>query len=313
MRDTEMSDDLATRVVDSLKRSSGGGDDHRAAHAKGFCLEGTFRATPAARNLTRAKQFSGEPIPVSVRFSNGSGSVTAPDYHVDGRGMAVKFRLPDGTASDIVSLTQKTFFVRTPEEFLEFVSAREPDPATGRPDPARIGDFLSAHPEGQAAIGEVLFSEPPAGYTRCEYHGLHAFKWTGEDGSERYVRYHWLPEDGVATLSREEAKERGRDYLRAELAGRLERGPAAFTLELQVAGEGDDSADPTQEWPADRERVTAGRLELTRIAADQEEGCERLVFDPLRLTDGIEGSADQILNFRPRAYDVSIRRRLKLG
>ncbi|TMD51605.1 MAG: catalase [Chloroflexi bacterium] len=124
MRDTEMSDDLATRVVDSLKRSSGGGDDHRAAHAKGFCLEGTFRATPAARDLTRAKQFSGEPIPVSVRFSNGSGSLAAPDYHVDGRGMAVKFRLPDGTASDIVSLTQKTFFVRTPDRRARRRSAR---------------------------------------------------------------------------------------------------------------------------------------------------------------------------------------------
>jgi catalase len=33
----------------------------------------------------------------------------------------------------------------------------------------------------------------------------------------------------------------------------------------------------------------------------------------MRLTDGIEPSADPILNFRPLAYDVSIRRRLKLG
>lgn len=308
-----MSDGLATHVVDSLKRSSGGGDDHRAAHAKGFCVEGTFTATQAAQEVTRARHFSGEPIPVTVRFSNGSGSLAAPDYHVDGRGMAVKFHLPDGTATDIVSLTQKTFFVRTPQDFLEFVNARERDPATGRPDPARIGDFLSAHPEAQPAIGEVLFSEPPAGYARCEYHALHAFRWTGQDGSARYVRYHWLPEDGVATLAREEAKERGRDYLRAELESRLERGPAAFTLELQVAGEGDDIADPTREWPAERSRVAAGRLELTRITGDQDEGCERQVFDPLRLTDGIEGSPDQILNFRPLAYNVSIRRRLKLG
>ncbi|MDQ6919164.1 MAG: hypothetical protein M3Z98_07370 [Candidatus Dormibacteraeota bacterium] len=33
----------------------------------------------------------------------------------------------------------------------------------------------------------------------------------------------------------------------------------------------------------------------------------------MRLTDGIEASADPILNFRPAAYDVSIRRRLKLA
>jgi catalase len=308
-----MSDDLPTRVVDSLKRNSGGQDDHRAAHAKGVCVEGHFRATPSAGEMTRAAHFNGDAIPVTVRFSNGSGSMASPDYHVDGRGMAVKFHLPDGSATDIVSLTQSTFFVRTPEDFLEFVRAREPDPATGRPDPARLGDFLSAHPETQPAISDVLFSEPPAGFERCEYHALHSFRWTARDGSARYVRYHWVPEDGVATLMREEAKERGRDYLRTGIEARLEHGPAAFTLELEVAGEEDDVADPTREWPAERPRVAAGRLELTRVTADQEGGCERQVFDPLRLTDGIEGSPDPILNFRPLAYDVSIRRRLKLG
>jgi len=54
-------------------------------------------------------------------------------------------------------------------------------------------------------------------------------------------------------------------------------------------------------------------LELTAISADQEAECERQVFDPTRVTDGIELSADLILNFRPLAYDVSIRRRLKLA
>jgi catalase len=33
------------------------------------------------------------------------------------------------------------------------------------------------------------------------------------------------------------------------------------------------------------------------------------VFDPSRVTDGIELSDDPILNFRPRAYSVSIERR----
>ena len=34
-----------------------------------------------------------------------------------------------------------------------------------------------------------------------------------------------------------------------------------------------------------------------------------LVFDPARVTEGIELSQDQILNFRPRAYAVSVQRR----
>jgi len=94
---------------------------------------------------------------------------------------------------------------------------------------------------------------------------------------------------------------------------RLTHGPVVFTLEVTIAEEGDDPDDPTAEWPAERRRVTAGRLELTAMSADQDAECERQVFDPMRLTDGIEPSADPILNFRPIAYDVSIRRRLKLG
>jgi catalase len=34
-----------------------------------------------------------------------------------------------------------------------------------------------------------------------------------------------------------------------------------------------------------------------------------MVFDPMRLTDGIEPSADPILAARPKAYNVSIERR----
>jgi catalase len=308
-----MSDDLATHAVDAINRNYGGNHTHRAAHAKGFCVEGTFTGSAAAAGLTRAAHFRGAAIPVTVRFSNGSGILSSADYHVDGRGLAIKFHLPDGSATDIVCLTQRTFFVRTPEEFLELTAARDPDPNTGRPDPVRIGDFLTSHPEAQPAFADVLFAEPVAGYARCEYYGIHAFLWTGADGASRYVRYHWLPEDGVATLTREDAKARGRDFLRAELEERLARGPAAFKLELQIAEEDDDVSDPTREWPAERRRVDAGRLELTQVANDQDAGCEQLVFDPTRLTDGIEASPDPILHFRPLAYDVSVRRRLKLG
>ena len=34
-----------------------------------------------------------------------------------------------------------------------------------------------------------------------------------------------------------------------------------------------------------------------------------LVFDPTRVTDGIETSGDTILAVRPRAYSVSVERR----
>jgi catalase len=45
------------------------------------------------------------------------------------------------------------------------------------------------------------------------------------------------------------------------------------------------------------------------VIESPETGEDIHVFDPMRLTDGIEPSDDPILRFRPRAYDVSARRR----
>jgi catalase len=308
-----MAEDLATRVVDSISSNSKGTHDHRAAHAKGFCVSGLFTAAPAAAALTRAAHFQGNPVAVTVRFSNGSGNLESADHHVDGRGMAVKFHLPGGEATDIVSISQRTFLVRTPEDFLELTEARKPDPATGRPDPSAIGDFLIRHPEAEPAFTEALTTDPPKSLATTAFNALHAFRWLDEEGGSRWIRYHWLPEAGVATIERERAKDLGRDYLRAEMEERLTHEPVAFLLEVEIGEEGDDPDDPTAAWPAERRRVGVGRLELSAISADQDAECERQVFDPMRLTDGIEPSADPILLFRPLAYDVSIRRRLKLG
>jgi catalase len=303
-------DELAVRIVDSIARNYRGGAGHRAAHAKGFCCSGSFRATPEGAELTRAVHLQGGTIPVTARFSNGSGSLESADHHLDGRGLAVKLHLPGGGATDMVAISQRVFFVRTPEDFLEFTEARRPDPETGRPDPNAIGDFLIRHPEAEVAITEALTGSPPRSYATVRYNGLHAFRWLDAGGGSRWIRYSWLPLAGEETLDREAAKALGRDYLRAELESRLAAGPVAFRLEVTLAEDGDPTDDPTVEWPASRQRVDAGRLELTNLTADQLGECERQVFDPTRLIDGIEPSADRILNFRPLAYDVSAGRRL---
>jgi catalase len=107
-------------------------------------------------------------------------------------------------------------------------------------------------------------------------------------------------------LSKDEAKSRGRDWLFDELRERLAREPVRMRLEVQIAGQGDDPDDPSDQWPDDRERVTVGILEVTAIddAAD-----DSIVFDPMRLVDGIEASNDPVLRFRPDVYTLSHARR----
>jgi catalase len=297
-------DQLAEDVVDAINDISGRHDGHRAAHAKGTLLRGTF--TGAAAGLTTAAHMGEGSVPVTARFSNGGGDPGIPDYAKEGRGLAVKFYLPDGSKTDIVALSLPCFFARTPEDFLAFTRARKPDPETGEPDFEKVGAWLGEHPEAGPAIQAALSADPPDSYATVVYNSIHAFRWTAPDGTERWVRYRLEPEAGESSLSPEEAKERGRDYLQEEI---LARDVAAFRMVVAIAGDGDDVNDPTVAWPAERERVVVGRLELTGPETEREQGDDILVFDPTRVTEGIALSDDQILRFRPRAYAASVTRR----
>jgi catalase len=288
---------LAEEIVDAINEISGVHPGHRAAHAKGTLMTGTF--TGAGTDLTTAPHLQGEPVRVTARFSNGGGDPGIPDYAREGRGMAVKFYLPDGAKTDIVALTLPCFFVRTPEDFLEFTRARK--------DPERLmPDWLGAHPEALTAIQAALGADPPASYATCTYNSIHSFRWIGADGRSRFVRYRWEPEAGVETLSPADAKARGRDYLQEDL---LARGESAFRLKAIVATEEDAVDDPTVAWPEEREQVEVGRLVVEGPELERERDGDILVFDPTRVIDGIELSDDAILRFRGPAYSVSVERR----
>jgi catalase len=297
------------QVVDSINDMSGVHAGHRAAHAKGTLCSGTFTATRAAAGLTRAAHMQGDPVKATVRFSNGGGDPGIPDYATEGRGMAVKIYLDDGRRADMVALSLPVFFARTPEDFLAFTRARKPDPETGQPDMQRLGKWLGEHPEAGPAIQAAVNAQPPESYALCEYNGIHAFRYLNAGGEDRFIRFKWEPEDGVATLSPEEAKERGADYLQQEILERLGNGPAAFRLVVTLAELGDPVDDPTEAWPAERETVVVGRLELTGPDTEREREGDVLVFDPTRVVDGIELTEDPILRFRHHAYAVSVERR----
>jgi catalase len=297
-------DRFAEEVVDAINDISGRHEGHRAAHAKGSLLTGTF--TPSDSGLTTAAHMGAEAVRVTARVSNGGGDPGIPDYAKEGRGLAVKFYLPDGSKTDIVALTLPCFFVRTPEDFLDFTRARKPDPETGQPDFEKVGAWLQDHPEAGPAIQAALSADPPESYATAVYNSIHAFKWTAPDGAERWVRYRFEPEAGERTLSEEDARALGRDYLQEEI---MARDATVFRLVVVIAAEDDAVNDPTVAWPSERETVEVGRLELTGPETEREQGGDILVFDPTRVTDGIDLSDDPILRFRPRAYAASVTRR----
>jgi catalase len=301
--------ELSTRLVDALQAAYGAHRGHRAAHAKGVLCAASFTASPAASALSRAPHFAGESLPAHVRFSNGSGDPLSPDAARDARGMALKIYLPGGGTTDIVALSLPSFFARTPEDLIAFNQARRVDPATGAPDTALVGTYLSEHPEAIPAVTAAITHPLPVSYAALGYHALHAFGLEADDGSVRFGRYHLVPDAGTLSLTDEEAAERDHDYLRSELAVRLAAGPARFVLDFELAGAGDPIDDPTAQWPADREMVRLGEVAITALAHDRETGGDVLVFDPTRVPDGVQLSDDPILHARPGAYSVSVARR----
>ncbi|MGO9874160.1 MAG: catalase [Acidimicrobiia bacterium] len=287
MNDDTDSDLPRTAIAAMLAAS--GAHEGRVVYVKGGWAEATFTGTPQSAALCRAPFLNGRSVDALVRFSNAGGDPAAHDGDPGGRGIAVKLYLDGGDRCDLLGISVPCFTARTPEDFVKYVQLARRDPDTGQPDMAKIATFLAAHPETAAALALAGAVPPPASWLAVTYNGIHAFRWSAADGRARWVRTRWVPTRGNEFLTDEDAHQRDRDYLAADLRRRL--------------------ADATAVWPDDREAVTVGRLVVEHAIEAPETASDIRVFDPMRLCDGIEASADPILQFRPKVYDLSARGR----
>jgi catalase len=96
--------------------------------------------------------------------------------------------------------------------------------------------------------------------------------------------------------------------LTEELEERLAVEPVRFAYRVQIAAEGDSTVDPSKPWHSTR-TVTVGTLAITGADTEREHGGDIVVFDPMRVTDGIEPSDDPVLRFRTLAYSASVKLR----
>ncbi|HMZ55713.1 MAG TPA: catalase family peroxidase [Nitrospira sp.] len=298
---------LAEQLVDAFNGVFGVHPGMRANHPKGVVLEGTFSPAASAASVSKAAHLQQKkaPIPVTVRFSAGSGQPTVPDTNQMPRGMAVKFSLPDGSKTDLVVLSFNGFPVATAEEFRDFllaVAASGPD----APKPTAIEKFLAAHP---AAKNFVESPKPqPVSYATLPYFGINAFKFTNAKGAVTFGRYQLRPVAGEHFLTQEQLATMGPDYLSTEIRERVRRGPAKFTLLLQVAEKDDKVDDPSIAWPDSRKQIELGTIIITKAVADSHTAEKKLLFMPGALVPGIE-AADPMIAARSASYVVSLSRR----
>jgi catalase len=293
------------QAIEAVHEQSGYHPGCRALHAKGLMLRGSFTANAESASLSRATHLSGETVPALIRFSNGAGNPTQADNKPGIRGMAVKLSLPGGSATDISAQTARLFTSSTPEGFVDLMYALKPDALIGY----RLARYTLRYPEILRGLRQnAVTARVPVTYATVGYHALHAFRWIDADGGSRFVRYHWIPAAGEQFLSLVAARSKGAGFLTEELSTRLAGGPIRFDLEVQIAGRDDSTIDPSAPW-ASTQTAAVGTLEITGLDTERERDGDIVVFDPMRVTDGIEPSDDPVLHFRTYAYSVSVKER----
>lgn len=297
----------AEQTVAVMNKLWGSHPGFRANHAKGVVVEGTFLATPEATALSKASLFDGQPVPVTVRFSDSTGLPTLPDGGgpANPHGMSVKFKLADGGEMDLVTNSLKFFPVATGEEFLELLTALSqtgPDAAK----PTAVDRFMAAHPQAPKAFAST---ETPSSFAREAYHGVDAFVFVNGKGERQPFRFNLVPSAGVEHLSAADSAKRPPNFLMEEIVTAIGTKPVVFALQAQLAEPGDQTKDPSQPWPDDRKIVTMGTMTLTKAVPDSDTVQKTLLFLPSNVPDGIEASDDPLIDARNQAYAVSFGKR----
>src|SRR5580692_4346779 len=208
---------VPTQIVDLANKLDGVHPGFRAFHAKGVVVEGTFRASAEAARLSSAALFNGKSIPVTARFSDGSGMPMVPDGSpAMPRGIAIKYHLPGGRDTDMVTNSFKFFPVGTGEDFRDLLQAIVASPPDA-PKPTQLEQFFGSHPNAPKAIGSLPI---PDSFADEEYHGIDAFVFVNKAGQRQAVRYVIAPER-LVHITPEDAAKLPPNYLFDDLVKRI--------------------------------------------------------------------------------------------
>jgi len=298
----------STRVIDAMEAGATF-PGFRRNHSKGVCVSGTFSGNGAGRRLSNARAFTQADIPVIGRLSIGGGNPYGADNTARVRSMALLLRTDDGQQWRMAMNNFPFFAVATPEGFHAQTLASKPDPATGKPDPARQAALLEQHPEIRAFRAWAASAPWPDSWANTGYNSVNAFRLINADGREQHVRWTMRPQTPLRVMTADERQHASAGFLAEDLRQRLEQAPLRWDMVMTLAEPEDPVNDPSQPWPAHRQTRTVGTLELTAMSDQASGPCRDVNFDPLILPVGIAASNDPILAARSATYAHSFNRR----
>ena len=296
------------RFADGFEDVNGVHPGFRRNHAKGVGVSGFFESNGNGVRLSDAHVFRTGRVPVLGRFSFGGGQPYVADKPDLVRGLGLQFSLPDGELWRTAMINLPVFPVRTPEAFYEQLIASKPDPNTGKPDPAKMQEFLTRHPETVEAVKVIKGQSASSGFENSTFHGLNAFRFINASGDSIPVRWVLTPTQPFEAASTAPGHQ-DKNYLFDALIAQIHRQPLRWHLIVIVGQPGDPTNDATIAWPAGREQVDVGTVTLDHIESDDNSPARDINFDPLALPTGIAPSDDPLLSARSAVYSQSFTRR----
>jgi catalase len=303
-----------TRMVDTFEKISGPQPGFRRNHAKGVCFSGFFESNGQGVALSKASIFPRGRVSVIGRFALAGPKAFQADAPHTVRSMAILFKLPDGQEWRTGMNNTPVFSVATPRAFYEQLLAAVPDPATGKPDPAKMRAFLNNNPESAKAIALTRAAPVASGFENSTFNSLDAFWFINSDGKAAAVRWAMVPEQPFAPATAPASQPAGinqseENYLFDALITSASRHPLRWHLMITLGQPGDPTNDATIPWPTDRHRIDVGTLTVDQIQSEENSLARDINFDPLILPAGIEPSDDPLLSARSAAYAKSFTRR----
>ncbi|MDP9417924.1 MAG: catalase [Actinomycetota bacterium] len=300
----------------------------RVVHARGVTAYGFFEAygawgdEPISR-YTRAKLFQekGKRTDVALRFSTVAGGRDSSEAARDPRGFAVKFYTEEGNW-DLVGNNLGVFFLRDAIKFPDFIHSQKPDPVTFRQEPNRIFDFISQSPESMHMVTLVFGPRGlPATYRHMQGFGVNTYKWINQQGESVLVKYHWIPKQGVKSLTAEDAaniQAKDLGHATRDLFDSIEHGDyPEWELQVQLMSDDEhaeldwDPLDDTKVWPEEQfPPKPVGRMVLDRMPQDFFSENEQIAFGTGVLVDGLDFSDDKMLVGRTFSYSDTQRYRV---
>ena len=299
--------------INQFEATFGKFEGYRRSGAKGICATGEFVGNSDARALSTASAFSGRAIPVVVRFSVGGANPKVADNGKSQRNMALQFDLPNGEQWLMGNISAPVFGSSSPQQFIDLLASRQPDPATKVPDPAKVKAFNDANPEVLLQAKHFASQPVPASFGAVNYWGVHAFAFVNAGGTKQFGKWIFEPAGGVQGLTDDEAKAKGPSFLFDDLRQRVKEGKVAFNFNLELAQAGDKLDNATVPLPEGRKKVTLGSLKITSVSDDAGGPCLTVNYNPMVLPKGVEPSADPMLAARVAPYVISLGRRLTEG